>query len=70
MDAAARAFEDCVLGPGVSGQHGPLKTTRLLMLVMQVVKRFLFWKHYVFYNQYLIGSCFFWGGTGFISLVL
>ena len=48
MDAAARAFEDCVLGPGVSGQHGPLKTTRLLMLVMQVVKRFLFWKHHVF----------------------
>ena len=29
MDAAPRAFEDCVLGPSVSGQGGPLKKTRL-----------------------------------------
>lgn len=49
MDAAPRAFEDCVLGLSVSGQGGPLKKTRLLMLVMQVEKTnnfgssFLFW---------------------------
>lgn len=66
MDAAPRAFEDCVLGPSVSGQGGPLKKTRLLMLVMQVEKNnfgssFLFWgvEHRCYSNGRL--RCFFGG---------